>query len=147
MLNARSVGSPAALQYSQLLKFHRSCWKIRLGWLKARLAQLVHCLLVGLAQEADVVDLEARRAPLVGGLEVEPLAADLGEPDLLVAAAQRGPGRVERRAGRPGRWYRCTGSRWVRAIAAGSPATRLRSSEPDTSYRPWNRHRASTPPV
>ena len=36
--------------------------------------------------------------------------------------------------------------RCVRTIASGSPATRLQSSEPDTSYRlPANRRRASSP--
>ena len=59
-------------------------------------------LLVGLAEEADVVDLEARRAPLVGGLEHQPPAAHLGEPELQVGAGERGPGRVVlQRAVRP----------------------------------------------
>jgi hypothetical protein len=41
VLNARSVGSPSAVQYSQLLKFQRSCWYTELGLLKTRLAQVV----------------------------------------------------------------------------------------------------------
>ena len=42
VLKARSVGSPSTVQYSQLLKFHLSDWKIRLGVRNARAAQLVH---------------------------------------------------------------------------------------------------------
>ena len=83
------------VQYSQLLKFQRSCWKTWLGCPEGEVGPVGPRLLIGLAQKADVVDLEAGRAPLVGGLELEPLAADLGEAHLHVAAAERGAGRVE----------------------------------------------------
>ena len=54
-------------------------------------------LLVGLPQKSDIVDVKAWCAPLVGGLEAEPLAPDLGESHLEIAAGQRRPGRIERR--------------------------------------------------
>jgi hypothetical protein len=89
-------------------------------------------LLVGLPEEADVVDLEAGRAPLIRGLELEARAADLGEGiSWLVPFSDVRVGSKVSLSSGAGRG--ATGSRWVRAIAAVSPATRLRSNELETS--------------
>src|SRR3954463_14983350 len=43
---------------------------------------------VSLQQEADVIDLEPRRAPLIRGLEVQPLARHFGEADFPIGPAE-----------------------------------------------------------
>ena len=52
-------------------------------------------LLVGLAQEADVVDLESRCAPLVRGLPDQPPPTDFRDPELEVGARERGASGVQ----------------------------------------------------
>ena len=134
VLNARSVGRPAVVQYSQLLKFQRSCWKTWLGRCRTQHGPGGPRLLVGLAQEADVVDLEPGRAALVGGLEVEPFAADLGEPDLAGCRRRARCGWSRTRASRPGAGRGAPDPAGSARSPAASPATRLRSNEPETSY-------------
>ena len=93
----------AVVQYCHQLLFH---WK-RLY--SARLAAVevshprVPRLLVGAAQKAEIVDLEAGRAALIRGLEHQVLAADLVELEFLGVAAEHGA--IES-SGRPasGRW-------------------------------------------
>ena len=134
------------LQYSQLLKFQRSSRKIRLGCSGRPGGPGGPRLLVGLAEKADVVDLEPRRAPLVGGLEPEPVAADLREAELEIRAAERSAGGIERQwpVGALVQMDSILLGQRDRRLAAGHPAEieRPRHLEPAA-----NRRRASIPPV
>ena len=67
--------------------------------------------------------------PLVGGFECEPLAADLGEPDLQVGAGERGAGGVEHQ-GAVGALVEVHGVPLGPRDRRGVPATRLRSNDP-----------------
>src|SRR6185295_17177577 len=65
----------------------------------AELDSVAHVALVGAAQEAEIVDLEARGLEADVRVEADVLAADLADPEAAGAAVERAALGVERRAG------------------------------------------------
>ena len=139
-------GQPALVQYSQLLKFQRSCWKIRLGWWNARLAQLVHaCWSAWRRNPMSLISKPGvRRWYAVSKWSRLPPTLANRTLRLVPLSEVRVESKV---SGAVGALIQMDRVLLGRAIAAVSPATRLRSNEPDTSYRPLNRQRPFTPPL